>query len=760
MLVHGGAGGRPPGSRDRARVAAVRTHHGTGRWAGLVAGLLLAGAVCPGAAQGPPAVRAGRAEDGIRLDGVLDEPAWREAGLIADLTQQEPRPGEPTPFRTEVRVLVDDRNLYVGVVGHDPDPASMAVHTMMRDGNLSGDQAVALVLDTFGDRRRGYYFEVNVAGARRDGLISGPEEVSYDWDGIWDARTHRTPDGWSAEIRIPAQTLRFTPGAEAWGFNVQRRIARNRLTLRWTGTTLDARIEDLSRAGRLEGVAGLRQAKGLSVSPFGLTRREGDLQADRATLAGDAGLDVVYDLTSDLTAVLTVNSDFAETEVDTRQVNLTRFSLFFPEKRSFFVEGSNLFAFGPGLGQDFIPFFSRRIGLYRGRQVPFHGGLKILGRAGRWSVAALDAVMGRTALTEGTNLFAGRVTSDVTEHFTVGTVATVGDPDGIHENALLGLDALWQTSTFRGDKNLSIGGWAAWTGGDIPDGRRTGWGFKLDYPNDLWDVYFTYKEFGDALDPALGFLRRPGTRWYNWGGAYQPRPEGGLFDWVRQFYFEFRVTYVEDLEGRPESWRVFTAPFNASTESGEHLEANWAPQFERLDEPFEIAEGVVIPPGSYHFTRFRVEAQSSRHRPWRIGSTLWFGDFYTGSLEQWENFITFTTPRGHLQLELRSENDFGRLPRGSFVQRLWQLKVAYAFTPDLILSSYTQYDSESRNLGTNTRLRWTLRPGNEVYIVWNHGWERPVGAPGGLTFRPLSDQLVMKLRWTFRTGVSLGRGAR
>ena len=711
--------------------------------------LVLAGVPRLMATGVPPVVKAGQVNGRIRLDGVLDEPAWRNAGIIPDLTQQEPQPGKPTPYRTKVLVLVDGQNLYIGVVCHDPDPSEITVHTMQRDGNMYGD-AVAVVFDTFGDRRRGYYFQINTAGARLDGLISGAEDVSTDWDGIWDARTRRTPDGWSAEIHIPAQSLRFMPGAESWGFNIQRWIARDRIMLRWAGTTLDASFEDLRRAGRLEGVAGLRQGKGVSISPYSLAERDANIKDDHRTLKGDGGLDVTYNLTPDLAAVLTLNTDFAETEVDNRQVNLTRFPLFFPEKRSFFVEGSNLFSFGSRLGYTFIPFFSRRVGLYHGRQVPLLGGGKILGQVGQWNLALLDAVTGNSATTERTNLLAGRMAYDVNNHFTVGTIVTNGDPDGVHDNTLVGVDALWQTSTFRGDKNLSLGEWAAWTGGNAAGGQRTGWGFKLDYPNDLWDLFFTYKEFGDGLDPALGFLPRPGTRWYQGGGAYQPRPEDGIFDWVRQFYFELYAVYVEDLDGRVESWRVFTAPFNAQTESGEHIEANVAPQFERLDAPFEITDGVVIPIGNYPFTRYRVEAQSSRHRSWRIGTTVWFGNFYSGTLTELESFITFTTPRGHLQLELQSENNFGRLPEGNFIQRLWQLKVAYAFTPDLILSSYTQYDSESHNLGTNTRLRWTLRPGKDLYIVWNHGWEHPIGSNNRSTFQPVSDQLVVKLRWTFR----------
>jgi len=477
--------------------------------------ILLLALVLPSHARGEtvPTVRAGEADGAIRIDGVLDEPAWGRAGRIANLTQQEPEPGVPTPHDTEVLVLVDDENLYIGVICHDPNPQWIIVHTMQHDGNFSGDK-IALVFDTFGDQRRGYYFETNAVGACLEGLISGPEEFSADWDGIWDAHTRRTRDGWIAEIRIPAQTLRFTPGAESWGFNVERWVARDRIVLRWAGTSLDARFQDLRRAGRLEGIGRLRQGRGLGISPYGLGRRNSDLATDYSTVELDGGLDITYNVTPRVTAVLTLNSDFSETEVDNRQINLTRFPLFLPEKRAFFLKGSNLFSFGAGLHYDFIPFFSRRIGLYQGELVPLRGGVKVLGQVGKWSLAVLDAVMGESALTERTNLLAGRLLYDVTEHLTLGTIVTDGDPRGDCDNTLVGVDAIWQTSTFRGEKNLSVGGWFTWTGRDTIGGQPTGWGLKIDYPNDLWDVFFIYKEFGDGLNPALGFLPRPGTRWY------------------------------------------------------------------------------------------------------------------------------------------------------------------------------------------------------------------------------------------------------
>jgi len=702
-------------------------------------------------ATGPGRVAASRCPVGaIHLDGVLDEDSWKTADTIPGLTQQDPSPGESTPYDTTIRFVVDSSAVYIGIQCHDPEPERIAVHTMQRDGNMRGDDTVSLVLDTFGDHRTGYFFQINASGTRQDGLISGPEDISLDWDGIWDTRTRRTADGWTAEIVIPAQTLRFTPGKDTWGLNVQREIPRDRLTLRWQGAVLNAALIDLRRAGLLSGVGGLEQGKGLSISPYALVRSIEDLVEDESGIEGDAGLDLTYNLTPDLSAVVTINTDFAETEVDSRQVNLTRFALFFPEKRPFFLEGSSLFNFGTGLGYDFIPFFSRRIGLFEGEQVPIDGGIKVLGRSGKWGVGVLDVLAGDSEQTDSTNLFSGRITYDVDSHLTVGTIVTDGDPGGVSDNSLFGVDAIWRTATLGGDKNFSVGGWAAVSTGDIPEGQDYGWGLKVDYPNDLWDVFFTVKEFGDALDPALGFLPRPGTRWYQGGGAYQPRPKGGLFGWTRQMYFELFTTYITDLDGQVESWRVFTAPFNVQTDSGEHLEANVVPQFERLDEPFEISEGVIIPPGEYHFTRYRLEAQSSRHRPWRIGCTWWFGDFYSGTLDQIESFISYTTPSGHLQLQLNSEYDSADLPEGEFIQNLWQLKTVYAFSPEKVLSFFAQYDSDSRMLGVNARYRWTFQPGRDLFVVWNHDWERPVGAEDPFRLRPLYDQFVVKLRWTFR----------
>jgi hypothetical protein len=688
----------------------------------------------------------------IRLDGVLDEPAWAQAGVIADLTQQSPKPGEPTRFSTEVRILADKSHLYFGITCTDPDPERIAVHTMQRDGNMRGDDTISIVLDTFHDHRTGYFFEVNAAGVRRDGLISDPnaESASLDWDGIWDVAVRRTATGWTAEIALPAQTLRFVKRATGqWGFNIQRYVAREQLTLRWSGTTLDSNLLDMRRAGNLDGVCCLDQGWGLSVSPFLLGRYEVDQVTDHSFTKGQAGLDVGYHISSQLDGVLTINPDFAEVEADTRQVNLTRFALFFPEKRPFFTDGANFFDFGLDLQDTFIPFYSRTVGLYNDRIIPITAGLKAVGREGAWGIGALDVQTRDVYGVPATNMAAGRVTYDVNENLRVGAIGTNGNPDGRTDNSLAGIDAVWQTASFHGDKNLGFGLWATRGFGDLGEGDRNAWGVKVQYPNDLWNLQGSVKQFGDALDPALGYLPRPGTRQYTSYIAYQPRPRGGLFSGVRQFFFEIYPVLVTDLHGQTESFRVFTAPVNLQTQEGDHYEANYAPEYQRLTEPFEIAPGVVIPTGSYQFHRFRVQIESSDARPLSAGGTVWFGGFYNGNLTQVEGFVKWTEGSGHLQLALNMENDYGYLPEGDFIFRLWQLKTVYAFNPNLLLSAFFQYDSESQDLGVNARLRWTIQPGNDLFVVWNRGWKHPVSERAPDLLVPEADQIIVKLRWTF-----------
>ncbi len=712
-----------------------------------------------------PTVRLARAAGPIRLDGVLDEPDWQRADVIHDLTQQSPTPGAATPYHTEIRLLTDGETIFVGIRCADPAPDRITTHTMLRDADLTADDSVGLVLDTFGDHRTGYYFQVNAAGARFDGLIVTSENVSADWDGIWDAKVGRDASGWTLEVAIPAATLRFSPGLAAWGLNISRTVARDRTELRWTGTTLDARFPDMRRAGDLAGVEGLSQGLGLTVTPYGLAQHQTDFVAGGSETNGEAGMDVGWAMTRQLSGVLTVNPDFADTEVDTRQINLTRFPLFYPEKRYFFIEGANQFDFGPNLGTDFVPFFSRRVGLVGGEIVPIDVGAKVIGRQGPWGIGALAVRTGDSRVAPSTDLEAVRMTRDVGEHLRLGAIGTHGDPSGVVENWLGGADAVWQTSKFRGDQNLTTGAWWSRTGGDPPApappngairgagdaGGSDAWGALFDYPNDRWDDALSFKSFGERFSPALGFLPRTNIRLWQGHVAFQPRPQSAPWsERIRQMGFELAAVYVTDQSGQVQSWNGTAIPFSAESPAGARLETDWLPEFERLEAPFEVSQGVFVAPGSYHFQRGRLQADSRPDRSLRYGGTYAGGGFYDGTLGEWSGYLRWSSRTGRLQLEAEALYIDGRLPAGDFIERLWQQKTIFAFSPNLVLSLYSQYDSVSGNLGTNARLRYTIRPGADLYVVWNRGWIHPPDATRGTELDLQDDQVVVKLRWAWR----------
>ena len=710
----------------------------------LVFGVAIATAA-PAVESTPPEAIAVATRETIVVDGVLDEPAWSRATPI-ELSQQDPRPGAPTPFATGARVLVDERRLYIGVRCVDPDIARAAIHSLEFDGDRGEDDQVTVVLDTFGNHRVGYVFELNAGGARSDGLISpASSDPSFDWNGDWTAKVARDADGWTAEIAIDVHGLQFRAGAPSWKLNLRRFVPRDRLSLQWSGISLDASVFDLSRAGTLSGVGGFEAGRGYALAPYVVAR--GDNKGK--TLDAQAGFDLRYDATPELAAIVTVNPDFAETEADAAQVNLTRFSLFFPEKRRFFLEGSNQFTYAAGLDGVFVPFYSRTIGLVDGRTIRLDEGVKVIGQAGRFGIGALDVETGSFNGRGPANLFAGHFTYDVDEHLRVGTMLTRGDPEGVRDNRFAGVDAVWHRSDFLGDKNLTLSGWAARSGGDLPAGRRGGFGFYADYPNDLWHWTFHANEFGEALDPVLGFLPRPGTRQFDGYVQYAPRPRSDWLSWAKQLFYEIEYTQVDGLDARTQSRRVFTAPFNVETASGAHLEANWIPTYERLDAPFEIARGVVIAPGAYHFDRYRVELESSPADDFHYGISSRFGTFFDGRLIELRPYAHWTAPGSRLRIELDNETDVARLPAGDFIQRLWQLKASYGFSPDFSIASYVQYDSELGHVGVNTRLRWIIGAGREAFFVFNHGVRTAVGDVDPNATRA-SNAVIAKLRWEFR----------
>lgn len=697
-------------------------------------------AAAPEAAPRVAAIAA-RASGAVKLDGRLDDTAWTGTSPIGPLTQSEPDEGAPPSERTEVRVLYDESHLYFGIRCFDREPSGIAATKMGRDAELGGDDHVLVVLDTFADRRNGFFFGVTPRGARADGQIANnSESLNFDWDGIWDAAARVDAEGWTAELAIPFKSLRFKADLAAWGLNVQRYVARRQETDRWVAPRRDVWISNLAEAGRLEGLEGARQGKGLDVRPY-LSGGETDGDAE-----AKAGGDVFLNVTPNLTASLTVNTDFAETEADDRQVNLTRFPLFYPEKRSFFLEGAGIYEVA-GLGSqnsDLVPFYSRRIGLYQGQEVPILAGLKLSGRVGRWNVGGLDVETGRLdELGLGRqNLLSARASRNLLRQSFVGALVTHGNPSGAGENTLVGVDARLATSTFRGGENLSLDLYAFATD-DAASGRKGyAWGGKIDYPNDLWDVALSYKEIDDDFRPALGFVRRTGIRKTNAKADFMPRP-GRLG--VRQLFLEASLQYVTDQRGRTLDWMFMGTPFSVQTESGEELQLEWVPQFERLDEPFEIQPGIVIPAGDYRYTAWIAQLETASRRRWVAEVEARWGSFYDGDLTRVEASLVLK-PSPYVLLAAGGEWSRGSLPTGDFTAKVLQARLELNASPNLGWSNLVQYDSDSRELGLQSRLRWRVRPGSDVFVVVNRGW---VHEEDG-SYRRYFDRGSAKIQHTFR----------
>jgi Domain of unknown function (DUF5916)/Carbohydrate family 9 binding domain-like len=692
-----------------------------------------------------------RTTEAIHLDGRLDESAWQSARPIGVLRQREPLENAEPSEETVVRVLYDDDALYIGIVSRDRSPREIVSTQLTRDGNLDVDDRITIVLDPFFDHRNGFFFQINPAGARSDGQVSNnSESLSRDWDGIWDAAARIADDGWIAEIAIPFKTLRFKPGQSVWGFNVERQIKRRQETDRWAAPRQNIWIGNLAEAGRLEGLDGIRQGLGLDIRPY----LSGGAENSDGSFTG--GIDVFKNVTPNLNAALTVNTDFAETEADIRQVNLTRFPLFFPEKRTFFLEGAGVFdVAGLANTTDIRPFFSRRIGLVESLTgdnitVPLRVGGKLTGRQSDYNIGILDVETGAKSdiglpggAIDRQNLMAARVSRNILQQSWIGGIVTHGNPTGTGDNTLVGADVRLATSTFRGNKNLSLALYMLGTDDETTGQRDAAGGFVVDYPNDRWDVALSWKQIGSNFQPALGFVPRVGIRKTDLNVAFQPRPER----WgIRQFFFEFQPTYITNLDNRVENWRVFTAPFNTRTESGEHLEWNYIPEFEHLDQPFEIATGIVIPPGSYQWTRFRAEANTATKRPWVIDAALWWGGFYNGTRRQIEFGVTLK-PNTHVALSAQTERNDVELPQGTFYTQIITARADYNFSPDVSWANLVQYDNESRIAGLQGRFRWILRPGNDVFLVLNRGWVRSLDDN---RFEPSFDRGSAKLQYTFR----------
>lgn len=696
--------------------------------------------------------------DAITIDGVLDEPIWRSAPTIGDLTQRQPDEGQVPTQRTDVTLLYDRDFLYVGVVAYDAEPERVIGTQMARDGSLGSDDRVEILLDTFQDQRSAFYFATNPSGALVDGLVANGQ-LNADWDAIWDVRTRRTGQGWTAEFAIPFKSLSFPSARTVWGFNVARHIYRRLEEDRWSGATLDTQLYQLSEAGAITNLEGLTQGIGLDVRPFLAARwlrAGGDVDG-----SGEPGLDVFYNITPSLKLTATFNTDFGETEVDARQINLARYSVLFPEKRSFFLQGAGVFNFAstgpepaggiPPAGADVYPFFSRQIGLLDGREVPIDAGVKLTGTVGRTDVGVLGVRTGDLPIVSEKTFVVGRVKRNLLQQSYVGAIFTNGVPAEGRSSRTYGVDMRLATSRFLGRQdNFVVDGYAVRSENEGVSGRDWSYGFSAHYPNDRFNAQVAYREIQENFEPALGFVQRDNVRLFRVAGSYNPRPKNFLN--VQQMFHDVYYTRFTRLDnGEVESWDLYVTLLDWHLSSGDNLHGmlDFNPTYERLFEPFEISPGVRLLPGEYRFTRFRSNLLSTATKRRLSGSVnLTYGGYWSGKAEQVTTSLTYKVPP-QFTVTLGTNQTFARLPEGHFIARIFTGNVSYAATPRLSLSNLVQYDNRSRNMGWQSRVRWTPQPGNDLFFAFNQGWIQEEDGRS-LRFRTEDSRVSVKFQYSLR----------
>ncbi|MEO5822113.1 MAG: DUF5916 domain-containing protein [Vicinamibacteraceae bacterium] len=754
--------GLPAGRRRRRR-------QGASVLAGAIFVILSLAVVRPAAAQGralpgPRSATVTPISEPIAVDGVLDEPAWRAGSPIGELVQRQPIEGAAPTERTTVTLLADRDRLYIGVVAYDDQPARVIGTQMARDAALGADDRVEILLDTFRDRRSAFYFATNPSGALVDGLLANGQ-LNTDWDAIWDVRTRRTDEGWVAEFAIPFKSLSFPTATSVWGFNVARHVYRKLEENRWSGARLDSSFAQVAEAGEITGLSGLTQGIGLDVRPFLVGRWL--RQAGDGVTTGKPGLDLFYNITPSLKLTATFNTDFGETEVDARQINLSRFSVLFPEKRAFFLQGAGVFGFAstgpepaggiPLHGADVFPFFSRQIGLFGGNEVPLDAGIKLTGTVGRTDIGVLDVRTGDLPIVEGKNFFVGRVKRNLFRQSYIGALVTDGNPAPGRSGQTYGADMRLATSRFLGrSRNLVVNAYAARSVNEGVSERDWSYGFSASYPNDVWAAQVVVRDIQENFKPALGFVQRDNVRLFRTAISWNPRPTHLLN--IQQFNHDLYFTRFTRLDtGETESWDLYVTLLDWHFNSGDNLHGmfDFNPTYERLWEPFEISPGVRLLPGEYRFTRFRSNLLSTATKRRVSGSiNFLYGGYWSGKAEQIIPSITVKLPP-RLILSASANQTFARLPEGHFIARIYTSNVGYAFSPTLAFSSLMQYDNRSRNLGWQSRVRWTPRPGNDLFIAFNQGWIQEDG-DGPQTgrierrFRPQDTKLSAKLQYSFR----------
>ena len=725
-------------------------------------------------AQPPPVdaeqktVRIQRTAEPPTIDGELNEEMWVRAPLVDDFHQVSPVEGDAPSELTEVYVLYDRDALYIGARLYDAEPNLINARILRQGQNINSDDRFFVHIDPFNSRRSGYLFGVNPNGVRYDGVFEGVTQRQFDWDGIWQAAAHVTPEGWVIEIAIPFKTLSFDPSTTTWRMNFARNIARKNEGMAWLSRN---RNTDLSSMGDVTGISQIEQGRGLDIVPSMSVRDRRAIGAVRAESAVEPSLDLFYKITPQLNAALTLNTDFSATEVDDRQVNLSRFSLFFPERRDFFLNDADIFQFGR-LQQDGRPFFSRRLGIgATGEPVPLDVGARVSGRIGRFDVGTLAVSQEAYAnpfapggVVDATTAFVGRVSANVLEESSVGMIMTRGNPSSNLDNSVAGVDFRYLNSQLIRGKSLEGDAWLQQSDSEnLVGGDDTAFGLGVRLPSNTGlRGEASYTRIEENFNPALGFVRRTGIDETQLELGHTWRPVGRAIRTINSGVNASRIEYLDD--GTVQSQNITLQAFSLDLNSQDGFGINISNQKEGLRLPFTVSRGVTIPAGTYSFDNINLQLRSADQRAFGGGMFINKGDFYDGERMGVTTFIGWRSP--HFRSNLNYQyNDVSFPGKGSellaggqprcveidcaFVTRVVRLSLETIFSSRLSWVNLIQYDNVSETVGLNSRLHWIPQAGREGFLVLNHNVrDDPLTPDDG--FHSSFAEVTVKYSYTFR----------
>ncbi len=699
-----------------------------------------------------PSVAASRisAAEAPTIDGDLSDTAWAKAVVLTEFRQRQPNAGEVPTQRTVLRIMFDENNLYFGVYSYDTNPEQIIVRSMARDSEVFTGDNIGFTLDPGLTRRNAYNFQIGSSGGRLDALRLNNNEELAQWDTIWEARTRQVPDGWIAEVAIPFRSISYIEGQSEWGFEFYRSVRRRNENIRWASFNPALNFADVSEEGTLTGITGVSQGLGLDVQLYGVVRSKHDwsVDGDGAGISGTAGGNAFYKITPGLTGTLTYNTDFSDAPLDAREINTTRFSLFIPETRDFFLQDAGVFEFGSRgftrgnndrSGNNARPFFSRNIGLARGVPVSIVAGGKLSGEFGGFGIGALSVLTDDTLTKPGQVLSVARIARPLSEDVRIGAIVTNGDPTGESENTVVGADFQYRISDFLGDETLQTDLYFERSHSSTL-GDDDAFGAVLTLPNEPWGADIAFKEVGANFRPALGFVNRTNIRYYDTTFTNRIRYRDGFF---RHRGIVARNIFVTDLNDRLESResRIF---FDGETSTNATFAFNLINRFENVPNTFALPGGVPLPSGDYNWTTIGGFYQTSQARTLMVRAELECCAFYDGTSVKGALELKYR-PSAYYELEGRYDYQNIDVPGGNVDIHLLSAEGAVNFTPDMQIAFQAQYDNISESFGFLGRYRWEFRPGSELFVALGQSAVIP-----GTDFRFQVSQLSIRLGHTLR----------